>query len=414
MWLYNASKLGTICALAGMLSSPAYAAELFDGKVKINGALMSSFQSLEAGDAAFEVANRNMDSGFNRIRFSLGFDIQISPRISAFVELSEEPNDFGGIDPFSISNDLAFINYMVTDDVTLRLGALVTAVRNFGGFSDGAVVQGNPLIGNSPADMVTAESGLTILGIHDIGGDFLKRVNWDATVSVPTFFEDFGQDRGYNFFFKGSLDLPMGYSIGAGYAFNDLSDQVTRINNPRPFGEVQTMGILQGDGENYNFPGSPAGARDTHAGLVPGLKVDVLHIDAQYNGEEIPLYARFWYGQAEDDFSFGDPAGNQTVFSQADQFLNQTSEMQFFGVEASYYILPSKLYGAVRYTLVTNESNNAGPDDELERIQIGGGFWLNDVALLKAEYVRQEEGKDSPGQIGDDWDGFMLEASVVF
>ena len=282
MRFFNLSKLvavsvclGVVCALAGMVASPGYAAELFDGKVKINGAIMSSFQSLEADGAASSVNNRNTDSGFNRLRFSLGFDIQISPRISAFVELSEEPNDFGSDDPFEISNDLAFINYMVTDDVTFRLGEIVTAIRNFGGFSDGAVVQGNPLIGNSPADMVTAETGFTILGSHDIDQDFLKRANWDATVSVPTFFEDFGEDRGYNYFLKGSLDLPMDFSIGAGYAFNDLSDQVTRTNNPAPFSDVQTMGMLQGDGENYNFPGSGAGARDTHAGLVPGLDVDV-------------------------------------------------------------------------------------------------------------------------------------------
>ncbi|WP_162893693.1 MULTISPECIES: hypothetical protein [Marinobacter] len=425
MRLISASKLGTVCALLGMAASPTYATELglasspapgtelFDGKVEIKGAIMSSFQELEADDNAFNVADRSTDSGFNRIRFSLGFDIQVSERINAFVELSEEPNDFGTDDQFEISNDLSFINYMLTDDLTFRLGGVVTAVRNFGGYSDGAVVQGNPLIGNSPADMVTAESGFTVLGSHDIGSGFLKRVNWDATVTVPTFFEDFGGDRGYDYFFKGSLDLPMGFSVGGGYAFNDLGDQVTG-DNPRPFSEVQTMGMVQGDGDNYNFPGSGAGARDTHAGLVPGLEVDVWQIGAQYEGEDIPLYARIWFGRAEDKFSFGDSSGNQTVASQATQFLQQTSEMQFYGTEASYYIMPSKLYGAVRYTLVTNESDNAGPDDELTRTQVGGGYWLNDVALVKAEYVSQQEGANSPGQIGDDWDGFMLEASVVF
>ncbi len=69
-------------------------------------------------------------------------------------------------------------------------------------------------------------------------------------------------------------------------------------------------------------------------------------------------------------------------------------------------------YVAGRYTRVTNESDGIIGDDAMDRYQLGIGFWLSDNVLLKAEYVYQGEGAVSPGQIGSDWQGGLIELSA--
>jgi len=414
--------------LAGLVPLPAHAAaELLGGRIKLTADFMEGIQFLEADGGAFEPENTDTSNGFQRMRFSLGLTFDFTEHISGFVELSDEPNDFGGDPvPFEIAQDLGFVdvhvlgmaddalgtNYSDNHDVFVRIGNTVTTVFNFRGYSDGAVVQANPLIGNSPADMVTAENGAQLFGRHKLAGvPVIDGVNWDIGVSVPTFFEDFGTDRGFNYFGRVSVDTGFGLSIGGGGFFNDMGDQV----DERPFGDVQTAEILFGDGENYNFPGSAASARDTHSGLLPGLSASILHADFEYNAPVWPLTARGWAGYAEDDFSFVDGGGNRTVRSQATGFVKEESEEFFFAGEVTFYLIPDTFYAAGRYTRVVNVSDNVDDDnDAMERFQIGGGFWFAEGALIKGEYVRQNEEDQSPGQIGDSWDGGMIEVSFSF
>jgi len=418
-YAYRARLLLTSALGLSFASLPANAAELLDGRLKIDAFLAQGFQSLEADDGAFEAINTDTSSGFQRLRFNLGLTFEITDNITAFADLGEEPNDFGSDDPFEISQDLGFIDFDVPGllgrpdddtDVIFRAGNIVATTFEFRGFSDGGAVQGNPLIGNSPADIVTAESGIQVAASHELSGLPIERVNGDVALTVPTFFEDFGPERGYNVFGRISGETDFGLDLGFGWFVGNNGGQV----GERDFGDIQTTGAVFGDGENYNFPGSGAGDRDTHAGIVPGLDVTVFQINAQYQPTFAPATFRGWAGIASDDFSFIDAAGDQTVLSQGVDFVEEDSEMRFFGLEGSYDLLPDKLYGAVRYTRVVNESDGAGSDDVLDRLQLGAGFWIADNALLKGEYVMQNEGEDSPGQIGDDWDGFLAEISVSF
>jgi hypothetical protein len=72
------------------------------------------------------------------------------------------------------------------------------------------------------------------------------------------------------------------------------------------------------------------------------------------------------------------------------------------------------VYIAGRFTLVRNLSGWAGDENMLMRVQGGLGYRFWDYALIKAEYVNQMEEADSPGQIGADWQGALLELSIVF
>ena len=135
--------------------------DLFGGKVKAGGYLAQHWQSpLEVkGTAIASQADAQADSGFQRLRVGLWFNAQISDRFSAYMELAEEPNDFQGANAFGITQDLAWIEYKVSDNAALRIGNIVETTMNFIRYSDGAAVQGNPLIGNGVNDMITAAHG---------------------------------------------------------------------------------------------------------------------------------------------------------------------------------------------------------------------------------------------------------------
>ena len=102
--------------------------------------------------------------------------------------------------------------------------------------------------------MVTAETGLQLAGAFE-------RVRFDLTWTVPTFFEDFGPDRGFTLIGKGAVGVVEGIDVGAAYLLGTNGGQV----GERPFGEVQVTGLVYGDGENYNLPGSAPSSRSSWA-----------------------------------------------------------------------------------------------------------------------------------------------------
>jgi len=406
---------GSLMSFSGVLN----AAEFFDGRLNGRIYLMEGYQAIQADDGAFADANTNMSTGFQRLRYNLEVSAKINDYVTAYFDLAEEPNDFGTDDQFEISQDLGYIDVDLAgiiqntpdheDTWIFRAGNIVSTVFQYRGFSDGAAVQGNPLIGNSVIDLVTAESGIQTLWSTPISHSFIKRVNADIAISIPTFFEDFNDERGYNIYSRASFNTHNGLDLGIGFFVSDLGDQV----GIRPFTEVQTAGLIQGDGDNYNFQASGAGSRDTHAGLLPGLDATIFQINAQYRLSPNTLF-RGWAGMAKDDYSFVDAQGNQTVASQSVDYAQIESKMRFFAVEASHYLVPESFYVASRYSQVTNDTDGVSGDKDMSRFQFGIGWWLVKNTLFKAEYVSQSEGEFSPGQIGSDWDGFTAELSVVF
>jgi hypothetical protein len=364
--------------------------------------VMQSAQFIQADNGAFVPANEDATFGFHRVRFNLELAIELHERINAFVDLGHEPNDFGA--EFAPAIDFVALDLALTPSLTLRLGTPVTGLFNFRGYSDGAAVQDNPLIGNSPADMVTAETGVQLLGTF-------APLTFDLTWTSPTFLEDFGPERGFTLIGKAALDATEAFRVGAGYALGTNGGQV----GERSFDAIQRMGLVLGDGENYNFPGSGVSARDTHAGVIPGLDVNIVHVDAEAHLQ--PALIRAWYGYAWDQYSFGRPDGfgapMPTVASQASSFIETESQMDFVGATLKVDVSP-RVYLASRGVLVTNRSNWAADDAQLFRIQAGVGVRVWERALLKLEFVSQNEQANSPGQIGADWRGVAAEFSVGF
>ena len=400
------------------LSNPTFSAEFLDNKIQAKLMLMQGFQAIEAKPGAFEIPNTDMAPGFQRLRFNIELAVKVHDHVTVYVDLGEEPNDFGTDDQFEISQDLGYIDLDIfglagsaqqDQSWLFRAGNIVSTVFEFRGYSDGAAVQSNPLIGNSPIDFVTAESGIQSLWSHKVSDSVITQVNADIGFTVPTFFEDYSGERGFNTFGRLSLNTGFGLNLGLGWFISSLGDQVTN----RPFADVQTAGLIQGDGDNYNFAASGASSRDTHAGLLPGLDANIFQINAHYQARPGTEF-RGWAGIAKDEFSFVDSNGDQTVASQAVAYQEIASEINYYAIEATQYLTLNRLYIASRFSSATNKSDNISGDKDLNRIQLGLGWWLTDNTLFKAEYVKQSEGNTSAGQIGADWDGLTAELSVVF
>jgi hypothetical protein len=242
----------------------------------------------------------------------------------------------------------------------------------------------------------------------------------DAVVSKPSFGTDFSKDSGYNYGLRGTVGLGNGFSLGAGlFVTNaDLDCTSGTCSDPGGAGIGSLIGV--GDADNYQFGSDSNGVsgtpgRGTHFAIVPGISATIWQIDSQYKTDNFKLHA--YYGQAKDDYSWADAgvAGYRPVST---NFTDQESEVNFMSVKAKYDI-NNEFYVAARYSQSTNESAGISGADSLDRIQIGGGYWIEDKVLLKVEYVKQTEEAFSGGQSTDgtgeaEWDGVLAELSVSF
>jgi hypothetical protein len=282
--------------------------------------------------------------------------------------------------------DFAVLDLQLTDQLTFRTGTPVTGLINFRGFSDGPVTQGNPLVGNSPADMITAAHGVKLIGGFDSFG-------FDLTVN-RSFAGDFSSEQtGVNIIGKARFTGSDLVKVGAGFATHTGQGVTPNGDNTGSPGVV----FANGDRENYNFPGTGANSTETHVNMPSGT---IVQGDAKLTaaGADVDL----WGGYAtESDYA---PYGGDTYSA------------LFAGLGAKYS-LTDALYGAGRFTYITDQSDGASDTDHttVSRIQVGLGYTVFEKALFKVEYVRQVEGANtSLSRIGNNWSGVTTELSFNF
>ncbi len=363
----------------------------------------------------------NTASGFHAARAGLNANVQFSENVSGLLMLESEPNDFGGASgasQFQPQVDFMVMNLQVSEGLTVQAGTPVTGLLNFRGFSDGPNVQGNPLIGNSPADNITAGEGVKLIGSFDeFGFDFTVNRGFGETVSNPE-----GGGTGLNYIGKvrytGSEDEI--FQVGAGAAIQSGTQGIVFAN---------------GDGENYylNLPveeqavnpetgiiegttsRSAISARNTHAALPNGGVI------AQVDGKITPdpLDIDFWGGLANES-DVNAPPTSESIYKGEDATA-------VFGGLGAKVNLSEDFYLAGRFTVVSDQSDaiddiQGDPDATLTRFQGGFGWMIFDRALLKVEGVTQSHG-DALGEgttpitrpaPADSFGGVLTELSFSF
>ena len=294
-------------------------------------------------------------TGFHRNRVGLNASVQFSENVSALVMLEQEPNDFGGItgaSQFQPQVDFLIMDLALSDQLTLRTGTPVTGLMNFRGYSDGPVVQGNPLIGNSPADMITAGTGVKLVGSYSSFG-FDVTVNRGFGTALTT---ASGGITGVNLIGKFRYTGSDAFQFGGGLA--------TQTGD-------RGLVFARGDGENYRVSSGASAARNTHAAIPGGT---IFHADGKITagGADVDL----WTGYGTDS-------------------QNDVTSAAFFGGAGLKFDVSENFYLAGRFTYVADQSDDTvKPDDSaaLSRIQGGFGYEVFDKALFKVEAVQQSHG----------------------
>jgi hypothetical protein len=436
-------KFGLLAAAVMAASAPAYvqSAEFLDGLAEVNFLALQNYQAIQAKEGAFRPVDEEQSSGFGRLRVNLQLKFHINEYIVADVDIAEEPNDFGnnGDRDFAFHQDFAGIEFELLGlsgaardnaNLTLRLGNIGAAPFQFKGFQDGADNQGNALIGNGITDYATAENGMQLSYSETRDSGMIRGYNVAGHVTTSSFGEAFQEDRGFNFRLQGTLEFAGGFKAGLNYFQANQGDQLRFENGVASLAGVTTTNYRFGDGENYNFSAGASSERDTHVGAMPGVEQSIIQLNLAYQPTpETSLI--FMLGKSTDDYTFADAAGNAvagityfgvdgiadtngTTFD-SNSVIKGDSSVEYYTFEAQHYIIPNKFYLAARYSEAENTSDLiVQTDNTVERIQVAAGYWFNDKTLLKFEYVDQEEGVNSGGQIGTGFDGFTSEISVKF
>lgn len=315
-------------------------------------------------------------TGFHRNRAGLNASVQFSENVSALVMLEQEPNDFGGTSDasqFQPQVDFLIMDVALSDELTFRTGTPVTGLMNFRGYSDGPVVQGNPLIGNSPADMITAGTGLKLIGAYDaFGFDFTINRGFGTTLTTRA-----GGGTGVNLIGKFRFTGSDTFQFGGGLATSTGTSSLV---------------FSSGDGENYRLSSGAGAARNTHAGIPGGT---IFHADAKVTagGADIDL----WTGYGTDS-------------------QNDVTSAAFFGGVGLKFNISDNFYLAGRFTTVSDQSDNTPSGSTLNRIQAGFGYKFFDKALFKVEGVNQSHGDAGitrPAD-ADSFTGILTELSFNF
>ena len=424
-----------------MYVPPSEPNEFLDGRVQVNFLAMQNYQAIQAKDGAFRPEDETQSDGFGRLRVNLMFKFKITENITADIDIAEEPNDFGnnGDRDFSFHQDFAGIEFDMfgltgyekeNASLILRAGNIGASPFQFKGFQDGADNQGNALIGNGITDYATAENGIQLSYTETFDDGILRAYNVAGHMTTSSFGEAFQEDRGYNFRIQATLEFEGGFKAGLNIFQANQGDQLVFENGLASLDGVTTTNYRFGDGENYNFSASASSERDTHVGALPGLNQSIMQLNLAYQPSD-QTSVILMLGKASDDYTFADTEGNAvagityfgtdgvldptgTTFD-SNQVIEADSSVDYWVIEAQQYVIPEKLYVAARYAEAENTSDLIEQtDNEVTRLQVSAGYWINDRTLWKVEYVDQEEGTNSGGQIGAGFDGITSEISVKF
>ncbi len=346
----------------------------FDGmRVFWGGAFTQQFQMLEQSNEAEPVivdgknttAIADLGGGFNLATANLNLDAQLAEgiRVSLTTYLSSRNHSeswvkggFVQIDKVPMLKSSALD--AIFDYTTLRLGhfEINYGDAHFRRTDNGNAIY-NPLVGNYIMDSFTTEIGGEIyvqsnglLGMVGITGGEIKGSVLRPEDRAPSFYGKVGIDR------QVSEDLRLRLTGSAYTTAKSLSN--TLYGGDRAgsrYYDVMGLGFTSGR-------------------INPGFRDNVtsfmINPFVQFHGLEL-------FGVVE--FSEGSAHGEAI-----DRSFNQ------YAAEALYRFAPrDQLYVGARYNTVSGELAGPNGDVTVDRIQVGGGWFVTPNVLMKLEYVRQ-------------------------
>ncbi len=356
----------------------------FDGlTVRLGGNMAFQFQALShqtgSGDTLV-----NLGQNFNLPTADLNLDVQLAPgarmHLKTYLSSRHHPDSWvkGGylqLDRLDLIAEDLLENLM--KHVTLKVGM---DEINYGDAhfrrSDNARTLYNPFVGNYIMDAFTTEPFGEVYGRYN---GFILMAGISSGSLNPSVV-------------KGDQDpLPSPYGkIGYDGQLNeDLRVRLTGsfYNSPSyDNGQYLYNGDRTGS-RYYNVMQPKGGSDDFRSGRFdPGFrKYTAVQVNPFIKWKGLELFGV--YEQTTGDISEEITDGRYTQMG--------TELLYRFGKEEQFY------FGG-RYNTVTGEDRDGAPGRTIDRINAGGGCFLTDNILVKAEYVAQE-------YTGDAWEGSKFE-----
>jgi len=370
----------------------------FNGlRVRLGGDFAMQFQSLSHSNTNMADTLVPLGSNFNLPTANLNIDVQMhrGVRLHLRTYLSSRHHPEAWVKGGHLSiNRLDFIREgfldNVMDHVTVRIGL---DEINYGDAhfrrTDNAGGMYNPFVGNYIIDGFTTEafgeiyyrrSGFIAMGAISNGKLNQSVVNGsEDTENTPSFYGKLGYDK--------QINPKLRFRLTAS-GYTNTGDQ--------------TIFLYNGDRASsryYNVMDNTAGEGNDWSGrltlTVPEVTSFMVNPFVKYEGFEFFGLFELISGKLFGDRDFGyTQIGGEALY----RFGNR-----------------EQLYVGGRYNIVTGDEATDGQD--INRLNVGGGWFLTDNIMAKLEYVMQEydgDGWEGTRFEGGEFDGIMLEALISF
>ncbi|HEX6588558.1 MAG TPA: hypothetical protein VF039_06005 [Longimicrobiales bacterium] len=377
-------------------------------RIDWSAAFAQQFQGLDHSNDALANPNANgvdqnqlydMGAGFNTAAANLGLNIQVAPgiRVALTAYLSSKHHNEAWV------KDGYFLMDASPIDVPVLKAAMEYLTVKVGHFeidygdahyrrSDNGNAMYNPFVGNLIMDAFTTQVGGHVYFRNDMGliamggitGGEIKGEIRAPDSRAPAYLAKLGFDRQINEDLRVRL-------------MGSFFDQDRALNNT----------LYSGDraGSRYNFVLENTLASGTgnawSGNLNPGFRNEVQAVMVnpyvEFGGLEL-------FGTWER--STGRAHGEA-----------QDREWRQYAGDVVYRFLENEsVYVAGRYNVAEGELAGIADEVSVDRVQIGGGWFVTPTVLFKAEWVNQTYNDFPATDIRSDaqFDGFMLEGVVAF
>lgn len=266
--------------------------------------------------------------------------------------------------------------------------------------SNNAMVQKNPLVGNFVVDPNIVSIGMQV---NSKPG---TRFGWLIGANNGTTTEDWTVGRGFAVNGKLIFYPIKPLRLSTSYMAADNSSNATKTAG----GSALQMFSGNRSGERY---AGVMGGGQAPGNVFPqaGEQVTAAQFDVTYDDDAFPIKVYGHIGRTQDKDINGNAAGTPE------------ETWNYYTGDVVYKFTPA-LYGAVRYSGATTDMlNGRETDGKVNRLQVGGGFWLTRNMLMKLEYVTQKYRGFRQGDMvnnniqawrNPEFDGFVAEVSFAF
>ncbi|OKL42116.1 hypothetical protein [Pontibacter flavimaris] len=401
----------------------------FDGiKVRLGGGFAQQFQGLQHKNTATvnmqtqggNEVNLNqlmpIENGFNLASANLNLDVLLADgiRLNLVTYLSSRHHSEAWVKGGYIQIDKAeFLNIPLVDklfeNLTLRVGHMEI---NYGDAhfrrTDNAHALQNPFVGNYIMDAFTTEIGAeaifqykNFLAVGSVTGGEVQGGIQNPDQRKPSFIGKLGYDNQLNEDLRvrltGSVYTTAGSVRNTLYGGDRAGSRYFLVMDPAKVASGVAV-----------TPATHFTSGHINPGLTNSLTAMVLNPFVKFRGLE--FFGNFEQAKGKGRLGANDEPKDRTWTQLGTDLVYRFGSNENLYLAGRYNVVEGRLAPLASAPTVQNNKVN------LERVQVGGGWFVTKNVVAKAEYVKQQYKGFAPTDIrhGGEFDGFMIEGAISF